>query len=59
VLFNLILSSLLNKPFALSVATEYVVLLSLPQTAVPSADQRKIYPLDPPAGICLFPEVVG
>ena len=35
------------------------VLLSEPQAAVPSADHLNICPLEPPLGICLFPEVVG
>ena len=37
----------------------YVVLLSVPHTAVPSALHRNIWPLDPPDGTCLFPDVVG
>ena len=41
------------------VILEYVVLLSFPHTAVPSADHFKNCPADPPVGICLFPDVVG
>ena len=49
----------LDNPNVEEVAALYVVLLSEPHVAVPSALYLNICPDAPPEGICKFPEVVG